>query len=141
MGSLQEFIIAISVFINNVLIPLLFGIALLFFLYNTFRFFILGASETEAKENAKRLALYGILGFVFLVSIWGIVNLLVSGLGFQNDQALRPDYFPSGGYYEDSRSWFDVGFMIGFGLTGPQDQGDTTFHGTDASLFETTGAP
>jgi len=92
MNSLQEFIIGVSTFINNVLLPFLFALALLFFMYNAFRFFILEGDEKDGREKAKRMALYGVLAFVFLVSIWGIVNLLVNGLGLYGNYPLNPDY-------------------------------------------------
>ena len=92
MESLQDFIIGITLFINNIIIPFLFGLALLFFIFNAFRYLILGAGETNAKDNARNLALYGIGAFVLLVSIWGIVNLLVSGLGFDRGNYVQPDF-------------------------------------------------
>ena len=93
MGSLQEYIIGITIFVNNVIIPFLFGLALLFFIWNAFRFFILGNKNGPDQENAKKLAFYGIGAFVFLVSLWGIINLLVSGLGFNNSNyPIEPDY-------------------------------------------------
>ena len=99
MQSLQELIVGATVFVNNVLLPLLFGLALLFFFWNATKFFIIGASEPESKENAKRLAVYGIGAFVLLVSLWGIVNMLVSGLGWDEVGEVLPDYFDNTGYY------------------------------------------
>jgi predicted PurR-regulated permease PerM len=95
MGSIQEFIVAIMTFINNVLIPFIFGLALLFFVWNAFRFFILGSDDKDAKDKARNLALYSVAGFVFLVSIWGLVNLIVNGLGWNSDQYVSPDYIRS----------------------------------------------
>lgn len=93
MDSLQEFIIGITLFANNVIIPFLFGLALLFFIWNAYRFFVAGGSDQNAQENAKKLALYGVGAFVFLVSLWGIINLLVGGLGFNNSNyPIEPDY-------------------------------------------------
>jgi len=91
MQSLQQFIVSISSFINGVLIPFLFALALLFFIYNAFKYFILEGAE--AKEEAKTMAIYGIAGFVILVSIWGIVNVLMSGLGLRQNDPITPDYF------------------------------------------------
>lgn len=104
MQSIQELIINLTLFISNVLLPFLFGLALLFFVWNTFKFFIAGAGDTTAKENAKNLALYGIGGFVLLVSIWGIVNMLVNGLGWGGTNEVVPDYifddpYSGDGYY------------------------------------------
>lgn len=91
MQSLQQFILSVSSFINGVLIPFLFALALLFFIFHTFRYYIKDAGED--KEKAKNLALYGVAAFVILVSIWGLVNLLMSGLGLRQNEPLSPDYF------------------------------------------------
>ena len=106
MRNLQEFLSATTAFIGNALIPLLFAIALLFFIWNTVRFFIISGAEQDAKENAKRLALYGIGAFVLLVSIWGIVNLLINGLGLNDGNYVDPDYIINtdrnlGDYYRE----------------------------------------
>ncbi len=92
MYSIQEFIVRLTLFIGNTLLPFLFGLALLFFLYNALSLFILKSNENEAQESAKRFALYSIAAFVFLVSIWGIVNLLINGLGLNDSYDVVPDY-------------------------------------------------
>jgi len=85
-------------------------LALLFFLYNAFRLFILKSSDTEAQESAKRFALYSIVAFVFLVSIWGIVNLIVNGLGISGEYDVVPDYMMNSPSEESSGGWW---FSIG----------------------------
>ena len=103
MGSLQEFIIGITLFFNNVIIPFFFGLALLFFIWNAFKFFILGNKSEPDQENAKKLAIYGIAGFVFLVSLWGIINLLVGGLGLDNSNyPIKPDYIEQGPFLREN---------------------------------------
>ncbi len=93
--GIAAYIIKIIAFINFAIIPLLFGIALLFFLINIVRYFIIDTSSADSREKAKRSALYGIAAFVFLVSIWGIVNLFVSGLEFDQQDSICPDYLGS----------------------------------------------
>ncbi len=88
----QGIIKSLGVFINNTLIPLLFGIALLFFLFNIARYFIIDAENKDSRDKAKNSALYGIAAFVLLVSIWGIVNMFVSSLGITGSEAICPDY-------------------------------------------------
>ncbi len=96
-GSAQALLGGIGDFINGVLIPLLLGIAFLFFVINAVRFFVIGGSSDEGQESAKNLALYGIATFVFILSFWGIVNVLGSGLGTTGTDPcisnLYPDYF------------------------------------------------
>jgi hypothetical protein len=91
-GSVQGYIILILQFINYTLLPLLFSFALLFFLFNAARYFIFEASDQDARDNAKKLALYGISAFVLMVSIWGIVNMFVFGLQIDAQGAICPDY-------------------------------------------------
>jgi hypothetical protein len=90
--SIQGYIIAIIRFINTTIIPVLFGLALLFFLVNAARYFILKGADAEGQEKARSLALYGIGAFVALLSLWGIVNLLVEDLGFDRERPITPDY-------------------------------------------------
>jgi hypothetical protein len=83
-GEINSFIARITTFINNTLIPLVFGIALLVFIWGMFKFFIYNTEEE--KEKGKDLAVYAVVGFVLMVSIWGIVNLIAGGLGFSGEQ-------------------------------------------------------
>ncbi len=70
--------------INGTLVPLLFAVAFLVFLWGAFKFFILGATNGEAKEGGKDLMIYGIIGFAVMVSVWGLVNILTGSFGLDN---------------------------------------------------------
>lgn len=61
--------------INGVLVPLVFAIAFLMFIWGIFKYFI-GGSDDDRK-NAVKIMLYGIVGFFVMVSVWGLVNILV----------------------------------------------------------------
>ena len=112
--TVQGYLVLIMLFINNVILPLLFSIALLFFLINAARYFVFGGADSGSQEKARLMALYGIGAFVFLVSIWGIVNMLVSGLDLRNTAADCPDYFRNfGGVCGNSNSGSgNGGFLI-----------------------------
>ncbi|OGG78021.1 hypothetical protein A3A36_00945 [Candidatus Kaiserbacteria bacterium RIFCSPLOWO2_01_FULL_52_12b] len=70
--------------INNVLVPVLFAIAFIVFLWGAFYVFILGANSEEVKEKGKNLMLWGLIGFFVMVSIWGLVNILTGTVSFGN---------------------------------------------------------
>lgn len=88
-GEIDTFASNISTFINNVLIPLVFAIALLVFIWGAFQFFILGGHDEEKQKAGKGLMFYAVIGFVLMVSIFGIVNLIANGLGFSDDQNIE----------------------------------------------------
>ena len=71
--------------INNVLVPVLFAIAFIVFLWGAFKVFILGANNEEVKEQGKNLMLWGLIGFFVMVSIWGLVNILTGTIRFGNN--------------------------------------------------------
>lgn len=84
-GKLAQFFDGFTQFINDILVPLIFAISLLVFLYGVFRFFIAKQGDSFSREDAQNLMLWGILGFVLMVSIWGIVNIIAGGLGLTGD--------------------------------------------------------
>ena len=71
--------------INNIVVPVLFAIAFIVFLWGAFQAFILGASDGSAKESGKNLMLWGLIGFFVMVSIWGLVNILTGTISFGNN--------------------------------------------------------
>lgn len=88
-GEINSFALKVSSFINGTLIPLVFGIALLVFIWGIFQYFILGGGDEGKREEGKQLMLWAIIGFVVMVSIFGIVNMISGGLGFSKDQNLQ----------------------------------------------------
>lgn len=90
--SLQGVFKNILTFINSALIPFIIGIAFLFFVINTIRYFVIGAANEDSREKAKALAIYGVMAFVFITVFWGIVNLFSSSIGLEGKTAPESDY-------------------------------------------------
>lgn len=107
-------------FINGVLMPFLFAGAFLLFLVNIVRYFILEGASEEGREKAKRNAIWGIVAFVFLFSLWTITTLLLSSLNITNKDAYCPDY------------------LVKFGFTG--DCTDTSGEIATSGFIDTTGS-
>jgi len=81
--------------INNILVPVLFAVAFIVFLWGAFDTFILGANSEDTKERGKNLMLWGLIGFVVMVSIWGLVNILTGSISFSNNSG--PSQIPQAG--------------------------------------------
>lgn len=75
--------------IDNILVPILFALAFIVFIYGIFQYFILGGANEEKRDTGKQLMVWGFIGFFIMVSVWGIVNLLVASTGLGSDT--RPD--------------------------------------------------
>jgi hypothetical protein len=94
---LDVYIVRFGGFINKFVIPLVVALAFVFFVYNAIRYFVIGGANSESQQKARMLALWGVLAFVFIVSMWGIVNVLVSSFGIGQNRAFCPDYNPNCG--------------------------------------------
>ncbi len=71
--------------INNIIVPVLFAVAFIVFLWGAFQTFIMGANSEDVKDKGKNLMLWGLIGFFVMVSIWGLVNVLTGTLSFGNN--------------------------------------------------------
>ncbi|MHB8660719.1 MAG: hypothetical protein ACYC75_02155 [Minisyncoccota bacterium] len=71
--------------INNVIVPVLFSVAFIVFLWGAFWTFIVGANDEEVKTRGKNLMLWGLIGFFVMVSVWGLVNILTGTISFGNN--------------------------------------------------------
>ncbi len=88
-GEVNDFLGDVSSFINGTLIPLVFAVALLVFIYGIFKYFILGGGDEESRKEGKDLMIWAIIGFVVMVSVFGIVNLIAGGLGFSDEENIQ----------------------------------------------------
>jgi hypothetical protein len=68
-------------FINFVLVPLLIAVAFIVFLWGVYKYFIYGGDSDDKRSEGKTFVMYGVIGFVIIFSLWGLVNVGVSVLG------------------------------------------------------------
>ncbi len=71
-------------FTQTYLIPFILGIGFLVFVWGMFQFFIVGGANDDAKEKGKSLMIWAIVGFVMILILWGIVNLIVDSIGLED---------------------------------------------------------
>lgn len=80
--SIETLLSKISQYILNPLILLLFAIAFLVFFWGIFRF-ISSETSDDARENAKKRMLYGLLGMFIMFSAYGLINLILGTFGIE----------------------------------------------------------
>ena len=61
----------------DVLTTVIVALALVFFFWGLAKF-VLAAGEEEAREEGKKIMIWGIIAFVIMIGIWGIVKFLLS---------------------------------------------------------------
>lgn len=76
-------------FINGTLVPFIFAVALLLFIYGVYLYFFYGKSEDEARKKGRDYIMWAVIAMVVMVSVWGIVNLIANGLNL-NDTTIDP---------------------------------------------------
>lgn len=75
-------------FIDDTIVPAIFAIAFIIFIWGIFTYFIAGGANEEKRAEGKQLAFWGLIGFFVMFSVWGLVNILVGTLG--PDTGARP---------------------------------------------------
>jgi hypothetical protein len=68
--------------ILNMLIPLIIGLAVVYFIWGILKY--VTAGEGDSKAEARSVMIYGIIAIFVMVSVWGLVNLLVGTFELDN---------------------------------------------------------
>ncbi|MDP2816296.1 MAG: hypothetical protein Q8O19_06420, partial [Rectinemataceae bacterium] len=89
-STLGAYLSSIIGFINVYLVPFLFAIAFVVFIWGVFQYFIAGGANEEQREKGKQLVMWGIIAFVIMVSLWGLVNLITNTLNFGDEGKTPP---------------------------------------------------
>lgn len=66
--------------IVSLALPVVVGLALLGFFWGLMRF-IFSAGNEDAKEEGKRIMIYGIIALFVMVAVWGLVGFIAGALG------------------------------------------------------------
>ncbi len=77
--------------ILNLLIPIVTGLGLLYFLWGVANF-ISSAGEEKKREEGKKTMWYGLIALVVMVSVWGIIALVRNTFGLNYGSAPVPKF-------------------------------------------------
>lgn len=80
-GTICQVASTILYLINGVAVPLLFAVAFIVFLYGVASAYIFSRGDPGRVEEGHKLILWGIIGFVVMISLWGLVNVVASTFG------------------------------------------------------------
>jgi TRAP-type mannitol/chloroaromatic compound transport system permease small subunit len=66
--------------IINILIPAVFAIVFLYFVWKMIDSWIIHAGDEKSREEGKQYAVAAVIAFVVMVSVWGIVAMIKSSI-------------------------------------------------------------
>lgn len=77
--SLLDILVWIKCVITSIIIPLIFTLAIFFFLWNVFVF--IRSSEKTNKEEAKQRMVWGLVALFVMLGVWGIIAIVSGTFG------------------------------------------------------------
>jgi hypothetical protein len=81
--------------IRSTLVPLAYGLCLLYFFWGVAKYIRSGAGSEEAAKEGRRIMLWGIAGLFIVFSIWGIIKLIQSELMLPSIQNVERPSLPN----------------------------------------------
>lgn len=81
--------------INDSIIPFLFALAILMFIWGAVKFFLINSDEEAKREQGKQFMIWGIIALAVMMSVWGLVGLLGKTFNLNTGNVL-PQVCPPG---------------------------------------------
>ena len=77
----------------NLVVPFLVGLAVFVIIYGVFKY-VFHAADEEKRTEARLFIVWGVIGVFFMLSIWGLVNILVNTVPLQKKPPKVESVFP-----------------------------------------------
>lgn len=107
LGGVKSLIISLKDIINTAVIPLMFGLAIVYFFWGVIQF-ISKAGEEKAREEGKQKMLWGIIALFVFVSITGILTFIGNTLNISPGGIINDSGSTGGGgpcVPDETNSW------------------------------------
>ena len=90
--KLSDYLDYVTCVIGKSVIPLIFALAVVMFIWGAVKFFIIDADEEAKRTQGKQFMIWGIIALAVMISVWGLVNIL--GTTFNIDTSVIPRVQP-----------------------------------------------
>jgi hypothetical protein len=67
--------------INNSIIPLMFGLAVVFFIYGVIQFVILGAGDETKRTQGREHMIWGVIALAVMLGVWSLAGIIGGTFG------------------------------------------------------------
>ena len=70
--------------IDQSVIPFIFAVAMVSFVWGAVKFFIINSDEEAKREQGKQFMIWSIIALAVMISVWGLVNIVSVTFGIHN---------------------------------------------------------
>jgi len=91
--KLADLLNYVTCFIGKSVIPLIFALAVLMFIWGVVQFLIIGGSDETKRTQGKQLMIWGIIALTVMMGVWSLVSILGSTFGVK-DTSFLPQVRP-----------------------------------------------
>ena len=81
LGKTRGLLESIQSMVTDILIPLVFTLALLFFFWGMVKYIWV---EGQGKDEGKKFMIWGVVALAVMTCIWGLVSFISTELGLEN---------------------------------------------------------
>jgi hypothetical protein len=92
--TFKDLLCYITGIINDSIIPLIFAVATVMFVWGVVQFFIINANEEKKREQGRQFMIWGIIALAVMLSVWGLVGIVGSTFGVGS--SVLPQVHPPG---------------------------------------------
>ena len=78
----QDFLVYASCIINKSVIPLIFALAVVMFIWGVVQY-VINSDEEAKKEKGKQFMIWGIIALAVMFSVWGLVRIFGNTFGIE----------------------------------------------------------
>jgi hypothetical protein len=94
-AALSLYLNYVTCIINNSVIPILFALATVLFIWGVIKFFFINVDEEAKRAQGKQFMIWGIVALAVMLSMWGLVNVLRNTFNI-NTGSILPQVTPPG---------------------------------------------
>ncbi len=79
--TFKTFVESLVGVIDSVVVPIIFAIAFLVFIWGTIKYYIIYGGDSSKRAEGREFVFWGLVGLVVAFSVWGILYIMLSTLG------------------------------------------------------------
>ena len=81
--------------IFDTIIPLIFAVAIIYFLWGLTKFITTAGGDAEAHESGRNIMIWGVIAIFVMASVWGLVKILQNTFSVDDNTSVDVPQIPT----------------------------------------------